>query len=265
MTTQYLSLSDGTLAYELIGPSDGPLVVCVPGVGVNRADFRFVAPALAEAGNRVAVMDIRGHGDSSADWPQYDPTAVGHDIAAVIRHLGGPAVIVGHSFAAKSAGQVAVREPELVRGLVLVGAAVRHEKPGFVMGLAAKLVTGNASLWTMFLKTLYPGAKPADFADYLAANKAMLRREGHLAALSALTDSLPTDPALDLSDITAPTLIVMGTEDGDLADPAAEAQRIANEVSGPSRVAMADGSGHYPHADNPEFTAHTVATFLKEL
>ncbi|MET8800527.1 alpha/beta hydrolase [Nocardia sp. NPDC004568] len=60
-------------------------------------------------------------------------------------------------------------------------------------------------------------------------------------------------------------LIVMGTEDGDLADPAAEAQRIANEASGPSQVAMVEGSGHYPHADNPEFVAHTVATFLKEL
>lgn len=265
MTTQHLSLPEGTIAYELYGPSDGPLTVCVPGVGVNRADFRFVAPTLAEAGNRVAVMDIRGHGDSSAEWPQYTPTAVGQDIAALIRHLGGPAVIVGHSFAAKSAGQVAVREPELVRGLVLVGAAVRHEKPGFFMGLAAKLVTRSAALWTMFLKSLYPGAKPADFAEYLAANKAMLRRKGHLAAFGALTDSLPADPVLDLSGITAPTLIVMGTKDGDFPDPAAEAQRIADEVSGPSRIAMADGSGHYPHADNPEFTANTVVTFLKEL
>jgi pimeloyl-ACP methyl ester carboxylesterase len=69
----------------------------------------------------VAVTDIRGRGDSSADRPQDNPTAVGHDIAALIRHPGGPAVIVGHSFAAKSAGQVAVRDPEPVRGLVLVG------------------------------------------------------------------------------------------------------------------------------------------------
>ncbi|MFE3001900.1 alpha/beta fold hydrolase [Nocardia sp. NPDC059246] len=265
MATQHLSLPDGTIAYELIGPSDGPLVVCVPGIGVNRADFRYLAPALADAGNRVAVKDIRGHGDSSADWPHYHPTAVGHDIAALIGHLGGPAVIVGHSFAAKSAGQVAVREPELVRGLVLVGAAVRHDKPGFVMGLATKLVTSNAWLWTMFLKSLYPGTKPADFAEYLADNKAKLRRKGHLAALSALTGSLPADPALELSGIAAPTLVVMGTNDGDLADPAAEARRIADEVSGPSRVTMSDGSGHYPHTDNPEFTAHAILTFLKEL
>jgi pimeloyl-ACP methyl ester carboxylesterase len=43
-----------------------PLVVLVPGMGDLRASYRFLAPALKEAGHRVACTDLRGHGDSDA-------------------------------------------------------------------------------------------------------------------------------------------------------------------------------------------------------
>ena len=42
------------------------LVVLVPGMGGLRACYRFLAPALKEAGYRVACTDLRGYGDSDA-------------------------------------------------------------------------------------------------------------------------------------------------------------------------------------------------------
>ncbi|MGB5757228.1 MAG: alpha/beta fold hydrolase, partial [Acidimicrobiales bacterium] len=68
MTTQQLSLAEGTIAFEDRG-GDGPLVVMLPGAGDVRHEYRFVAPELAAGGARVVTVDLRGHGDSSADWP----------------------------------------------------------------------------------------------------------------------------------------------------------------------------------------------------
>ena len=45
----FLTIGTGSIAYEDSG-GRGPLVVCVPGMGDVRAQYRFLAPALASAG-----------------------------------------------------------------------------------------------------------------------------------------------------------------------------------------------------------------------
>jgi predicted alpha/beta hydrolase len=92
-----LSRPDGSVAYEVAGT--GPLIVCVPGMGDLRASYRFLQPSLLAAGYQVAVMDLRGHGDSDVSFAEYGDEATAGDIA----ELGGPAVIVGNSMAAGSA------------------------------------------------------------------------------------------------------------------------------------------------------------------
>ena len=58
MTTQFLRLPQGQISYEDAGA--GPLVVCLPSLGDLRAEYRFLAPRLVEAGCRVIQMDLRG-------------------------------------------------------------------------------------------------------------------------------------------------------------------------------------------------------------
>lgn len=68
------------------------------GVGDRRQAFRFLAPELVRAGFRVAAADMRGHGESSTgEWKLISRTDVAGDMVALIRHLGGAAVIAGHS------------------------------------------------------------------------------------------------------------------------------------------------------------------------
>src|SRR5450631_4851759 len=87
---QFLDVPGGRLAYDVTGPDEGALVLCVAGMGDTRAAFRFLAPMLVEAGYRVARMDQRGHGRSSSPWASYGSPATGQDMLALIRHLGGP-------------------------------------------------------------------------------------------------------------------------------------------------------------------------------
>lgn len=85
---EQLKIGDNTLAYDVTG--DGPLVVLAHGIGDSRHSYRFVAPALAAAGYRVANVDIRGCGDSSLGWDGYSRTDIAGDLVAVVRRLGGP-------------------------------------------------------------------------------------------------------------------------------------------------------------------------------
>src|SRR6476620_8436673 len=122
--TRWVARPEGRIAYDMVGT--GPLVVCVPGMGELRTVYRRTAPALAAAGYRVVTMDLRGHGDSDATFTAYDDVAAGGDLLALLEQLGGPAVVIGNSMGAGAAAWAAAERPELVTGLVLVGAFVRN-------------------------------------------------------------------------------------------------------------------------------------------
>ena len=123
-TTAYLDRGDGRIAYDIAG--SGPLVLCVPGMADLRSTWRHLIPALVEAGFRVASMDLRGHGDSDTTFGSYDDVAAASDIAALVEHLGGPAIVVGNSMGAAAAVIAAAQQPELIAGLALVGPFVRN-------------------------------------------------------------------------------------------------------------------------------------------
>src|SRR5271157_3353268 len=125
-STQFLKLPDGQIAYDDSGGT-GPLVICVPGLGDMRQQYRFLAPRLVAAGFRVVTMDLPGHGQSSVDWPAYSPALVGADIVAMVRHLGASkAFIVGNSMAGGSAVWAAAEIPGHVAGIVMIDPFTRQ-------------------------------------------------------------------------------------------------------------------------------------------
>ncbi|MFI9388914.1 alpha/beta fold hydrolase [Kutzneria sp. NPDC052558] len=265
MTTQHLDVNGGRIAYDEQGPADGRLVLCLHGLGDTRRIHRFLAPRLAAAGYRVVTSDMRGCGESSAEFTDYSPDAVGADTVALLRHLGRPAILIGHSYTGASAVWAATEAPDLVHGLVLLDSFVRDAKMNPVVALLAKLISRSAALWAMYYKTLYPVRKPADFAAYVAELKASLRQPGHLAALTAMMGGSRADSAARVSRVACPALVVMGAKDSDFPDPAAEARWIADTLGGPARVEMIDGAGHYPMADSVDTTADVITAFLKEV
>src|SRR5271170_8281361 len=130
--TEYLDIEGGRIAYEETGT--GPLVVLSHGIGDRRQAYRFLAPLLAKAGYRVVSADLRGHGDSSMGWTSVTGkeaitrTDIANDLIALIRHLGGPAVIVGHSISGGAATIAAAKEPDLVSGIVEINPFTKTQK-----------------------------------------------------------------------------------------------------------------------------------------
>ncbi|MCS7483275.1 alpha/beta fold hydrolase [Umezawaea endophytica] len=273
--TEYLELDGGRLAYDVIG--DGPLIVLAHGMGDNRAAYRELATELAAAGYRVASVDQRGHGESSTGWASYTRTDSAADLLAVVKHLGGPAVLVGHSFTGGSATIAAAQAPESVTAVVEISPFTRAQKVDFGgfftnaryrKGMSLLMGTGvfrSVGLWKRYLDHAYPGTKPARFTEHLAALDTDLRRPGRMAVLSKMAMSAPTDAGALLGAIHCPALVIEGSLDPDWTDARAEGEGIVAAMpSGLGRVEVIEGAGHYAHVQFPTQVATAVLSFLKE-
>jgi pimeloyl-ACP methyl ester carboxylesterase len=272
--TEFLEADGGRIAYDVAG--QGPLVVLSHGIGDRRQAYRFLVPQLVQAGYRVANADLRGHGESSMGWASITRTDIAGDLLALIDHLGGPAVIVGHSISGGAATIAAAKQPGLVSGIVEINPFTKTQKLN-VGGLlrirryrrGISLLTGtqvfhSLGLWMRYLDVAYP-TKPADYAGYLAALAAKLREPGRMAEFMKTGKSTPADAGAQLANIRCPALVIMGTLDPDFADPQAEGDAIAAAMpAGLGMVTTVDGAGHYPHAQSPDEVAALVIPFLKE-
>ncbi len=259
--TAYLPRPEGRIAYDLVG--EGPLVVCMPGMGELRSSYRHTRPALVQAGFRVATMDLRGHGDSDATFTAYDDVAAGTDALALIQHLGQPAVLIGNSMSAGAAVWAAAEESHLIDGLVLIGPFVRNVPMNPLLGLIFRLAMSGPwarHVWTSYLPKLSPGKRPDDYKQHLDAISASLARPGRPAAFTATTRTSHAPVEARLDDVHVPTLVVMGTRDPDFPDPTAEAHHVADRLGG--EVLLIDGAGHYPHADDPDAVNPRLISFL---
>ncbi|HYL59122.1 MAG TPA: alpha/beta hydrolase [Candidatus Acidoferrales bacterium] len=262
--TQMLKLADGAIAYDDSG-GDGPLVVCVPGIGDVRAQYRFLAPKLAAAGFRVVTMDLRGLGESTVGWPDYSAAAVGADIVALIRRLGSKhAYVVGNSMAAAAAVWAAAEVPDQIDGIVLIGPFVREMPTSMFLTGILKVATvrpWGPSFWNMYYGSLYKAAPPADLPAYRAALLANLKEPGRIEATRAMLFASKAPCEARISQVKAPVLVVMGSRDSDFDDPVVEAEWVASHLHGSKLIV--DGAGHYPHVEYPDLVAGSTAEFLK--
>lgn len=273
--TEFLALEGRDIAYDVAG--SGPLVVLAHGMGVDRRTYRFLVPELVQAGFRVANMDIRGHGESSTgEWTVITRTDVADDLIAMIRHLGGPAIIVGNSLAGGSATIAAATEPDLVSGIVEIDpftktqqihlgamATTRRYRRGMLL-LAGTQMFRSVKLWLRYQDLAHPGVKPADFDEYKAGLRAKLSEPGRWDEFAKAGKSALADANAQLPNVSRPALIIMGAQEPDFADPRAEAEAIiAAMPAGLGSVAMIEGAGHYPHAQYPAQVAELIVNFAK--
>jgi pimeloyl-ACP methyl ester carboxylesterase len=261
-STRFLPRPEGRIAFDDTG--SGPLVVCLPGLGDLRSEYRWLAPLLLAAGFRVVTVDLRGHGESDASFTDHERPTVGDDVIALLEHLdAGPAHLIGTSFGAAAVSWAAARAPERVASVTLIGPFVRDVPISAVkrLGLRAMLARPwGVAGWVGWYGKLWGSSRPPDHDAHTAAIRTNLAEPGRLAAVRAM--ALSTSERIDprLAELTMPTLVVMGTADPDFADPAEEARLVAERMDG--EVALIDAAGHYPHAEQPEAVGAALLAFL---
>ena len=262
--TQYLQRPDGRLAYDTTG-SHGPWVICVPGMGELRQSYRLLTPLLVRAGCRVALLDIRGHGDSDATFDAYDDVALAGDILALIDQLGEPAFVVGNSMAAGAAVIAAADAPSKVRGLALLGAFVRDPEGGGLQKLLLRVLLTRpwgARAFLAYYSAMLPGTKPAGYQEHRALVAQNLRRPGHWKAFVQTTRTTHAPAEQRLSQVQALAVVVMGLADPDWKDPAAEAEWVGQQLH--ARVVTVPDVGHFPQVQAAETTAAAVLALVEQ-
>src|SRR5579875_266043 len=128
MVDQHLELDDATIAYDVSGPDDGPVVIGAHGLTSSRASEDasglFDWSALPQAGLRLVRYDARGHGRSTGTtdpgvyaWPR-----LAGDLLALIDHVAGesPVDIVATSMGVGTTLWAATQSPERFRRLALM-------------------------------------------------------------------------------------------------------------------------------------------------
>jgi pimeloyl-ACP methyl ester carboxylesterase len=259
---------DGTrLLY--IEAGHGPPVMLLHGLGASVYSWRKTIEPLAIAGYHVVAFDNRGFGASGKPSAGYGNAALAALVVAVMDSLHfSDAVVVGHSMGGAIAGEVALRYPDRVRGLVLIDAAGYGIRAPLVLRLArlpfigaiATALRGRHAVERLLRFTYAKPSRvtPADVDQYYApvaapdfgpAFRAVLR-EFNFAALRGR-----------LGAVRAPTLVMWGADDRMI--PAALGRAMATDLQRGAFVLVPD-AGHDLQEEAPDEVNRTLIAFLRQ-
>ncbi|HXR86630.1 MAG TPA: alpha/beta fold hydrolase [Stellaceae bacterium] len=263
---------EGTRLHYLERGSGAP-VVLLHGNGAMAEDF--VASGLMDrlaATYRVIAIDRPGFGYSARPrgrlWTARRQAAlIGKALAAL--GITRP-VVVGHSWGALVALEIALNQPLAVAGLVLlagyffptarldVALAVPNATPLIGDGLNHTLAP---PLWRalaprLIRKVFAPSPVPERFARGFPLDLALRPKQLQSAAHdTALLIAAAATAQRRLGDLTVPTAIIAG--DGDaIVETAAQSQHLADALAAP--IEIIPGAGHMIHYDAPERVARAI-------
>ena len=132
------TLQVGSIRMRVALQGEGPLVVFCHGFPETWHSWRSQMAAVAQAGYRAAVPDMRGYGgtDAPADPDQYTMLHHVGDMVELVKVLGdASAVIVGHDWGAPAAWLSALLRPDVFRAVA--GMSVPYTPPSQVDLLTA--------------------------------------------------------------------------------------------------------------------------------
>jgi pimeloyl-ACP methyl ester carboxylesterase len=267
-------------------PGEGAPLLMIHGLASTSHIWDLVAPRLAPR-FRVVAYDQRGHGRSGKPSSGYGFDRMSADAVAVIRveRLARP-LVVGHSWGANVALELAVRRPRLVAGIVLIdgGFLSMHDRldwatareqlaPPDLGGLTLedfrrqlKRFTRGALELTPAIEAVFRSLVRVDRAGYIHP---WLSRSNHLRILRALWEQ---DTLALLRLLRVPTLVLgVRPEATDDADPSAagflrEKERsaaVVRRIGAPLRFAWVEGIHDIP-IQRPAVVARRISSFARE-
>lgn len=265
-TLRYLERPEGRLAYTLRGA--GPLVIAMPGMGDLRSVYRDLADPIVAAGYRLAVMDLRGHGDSDTTFTTHGDATTGSDILALAAELGEPAAILGNSMSASAAAWAAAERPNAVNALVLLSPFLRDPLPHPLAQATMRILyrimfarPWGAALWTSYYTSLNKVTRAAWLAEHRHDIRTSFAEPARLRSLRQLAVQLNhSEVEVRLSEVSTPALVIIGDQDPDFRTPADELAWATAAIS--AEGLLVPDAGHYPHAQRPDVVVPAMLQFL---
>ncbi len=208
-------------------------------------------------GVHTFALDLPGHGKSPAGGEVSIEDFAGRVVAWRRGQGIAGTVLVGHSMGSAIALTVALREPEALAGLVLIGSGPRLRVNPVLLEQTARAETFVAAVEQILKWSFAPEASPRLVAQarriMLAASPAILHAD--LQACDAF------DVADRLAEVRVPTLIIVGSRDR--MTPPRLSEALHQGIEG-SRLQPVDGAGHMVMLEEPETVAELLRAFWQE-
>lgn len=231
--------------------SQSPVMLLVHGAGGNHQHWGYAIRNLK--GASVYALDLPGHGRSHGAGRS---TIVDY-ADFIIRFMDvvglAKAIVAGHSMGGAIAMTIALRYPDRIAGLVLVGTGARlRVLPAILEGILHDFER------TVALICEYAYAPSAPQELVLQGQRQMLQ-----VAPRVIHNDFAACNAFDvmerLGEIHCPTLVICGSEDK--LTPPKYATFLVERIAG-AELALIDGAGHMVMMEKPDDVAAAIASAL---
>lgn len=249
----------GPLAASSLGT--GQRVVFCHGFTQTSTSWKPLAARVAALGFESVVVDLPGHGGSSA---------VRADLrfaADLMTRMLGRASYVGYSLGGRLCLHAALAYPDMVRRLAVIGA-----NPGIVDDIERSArITGDDALAAQLLSDGVPaflerwmsqplfGGQPPDPADF--ADRCRNTADGLAGSLRLAGTGVQVSLWNRLPELTMPTLVMAGERDSKFV---AIGRQLAESVPEGRFASIADAD-HAAHLQQPDAVLERLVDWLKIL
>jgi 3-oxoadipate enol-lactonase len=251
-----------------------PIVLC-HGITATRRTVVHGSRSLERSGHAVVTYDARGHGES-------DPAPAGQgygypelvdDLEAVVAsQVGGDRFVLGgHSMGAHTAAAYALRHPERLAGLILIGPTYTDDASAAATleywdGLSAALAEGGVEGFVAYVDR-FQGIDAAWRQSVLRFTRERMLRHRHLEALVVALRKVPRSQPFgsmgELESLKVPTLVVASHDAADPGHPYAVAAEYAERL--PRARLTSEDEGQSPLAWQGGRLSREIAAFCARL
>ena len=262
----------GDLVWHVQDLGSGPVLLLLHGTGASTHSFRTLAPLLVEAGYRVVMPDLPGHGFTRGNRRHHMTlTGMARAVSELVRALKlEPAAGLGHSAGAAILVWSRLERLLPLQAIVGLNAALLPFKgaTGLVFPALAKLLFVNPLAPRLFASQAnraaverLVGQTGSDLDEVgIGLYQRLMRNPAHVSAALGMMAGWRLEPLVDLiARLDCPLTLVVGEDDG--AVPPEDAERLRARLPGTGIVTL-EGLGHLAHEEDP---GRVVAPVLQAL
>jgi len=265
---RYVTATDGVLiAYDSWGRPDGAPLLMIQGLGTDSRGWGLQRLAFGRR-YRCFALDNRGVGASTNAPHPFSLEQMALDAVSVLDAEGvDRAHVMGASMGGAIAQVLGVRHPDRVRSLVLACTACRHHewRRELLAEWAARVRTqGMSAMSGDGMRWLVGPRFHRRFGLWinLLGRMVMQGDPEHFAAQVDAILALHDDLRFELRDVSAPTLVITGSQD--MLTPFGDAEELAEMIPG-SRLRELRGAAHGLMVEQPNAFNRAVLEFLGEV
>lgn len=251
--------AEGSIYYEVSGPTDGPVVVFAHGAGGNRLSWWQQVPHFAQR-HRVITFDHRTFGRSRCLPGGFSTTHFAGDLRAILdAEEVSQAALVCQSMGGWTGLPLTLQSPERVSCLVLCDTpgGLYTEQIGRALAATGERIRDAGIDANTALAPDFPARRPE--MAHLYAQISGLNTEVEPTALSTLYAEEARIAPEALASFRTPTLVLAG--EYDLLFPAAMMAHVASLIPGATLLDF-PGCGHSTYFEDPETFNTRVGAFV---